>query len=911
VARGHAALTAGDRAEATQWLNRAHRLAPGDATVTLLLASAMIGADNVTAAALFIEVLAAADVRDAWLGLATARFLAADLAGARQALDRVLGWHASRPDAAALADQLARAIDAPGWCTLTGGGIVIVHPFGPVPIDTRIDGQPVAADKELALPPAWPHARLVTVMAGERHLIGSPIAPRKIGRIEGYAEAWEGGIRGWAWHPGDPDTDPRLSIEAGRHVLDIAATDPADGVSGLAPLAKPRSFDIPWASLPKHFPIHLRSRNGRDLLGSPIARCWPEAHETRPSAPSVRDKPRAMRQRNVVIVINSFGTRDTAQIEALLTSVDRSVKIVLANRAGEPWRQFTRDILFAGDIETAIAAVPEHDIVLLESGTWVPPGWLELLREAADTAPDIGTVTPFSNRGAAAYPFPEGSDLSWFAPETGRDTTLRLNKLTRRGTVTIPIGGGPCLFIRGDCLAEAGPLRPDLFAQGIGAQEDLCARASTAGWRNIALPGLFVGHEPQAKPAKAAWDQLHTRNLAILERRNPGFQANARRAAALLEPARRRLDIARWREGNNAAVILVTHDDDGGVERRVEAEISAHQAQGRRVAVLRPGKRPDGTVRVTVDAGSFPNLRFDLPREQPALLRLLRAAKPAEAQLHHLLNHDPSVVQSLRALGIPYDAHIHDYTWFCPRVALVGRGDRYCGEPDQAACEACVAELGGYLHEDIGVAAQRERSRDILFGARRVIAPSSDAAGRMSRHFPGLSVTVIPHEDDDAVPEPPPIPAIDGTVRVCVLGAIGLHKGFHVLLACAEDAARRGLDLTFVVAGTTIDDQRLMDTGRVFVTGPYQPREAVSLARAQGAALGFLPSIWPETWCLGLTELWRAGLRVAAFDIGAPAERIRRTGRGFLIPLGLSASATNDTLLEPVKGRSLLPIRRS
>jgi len=36
---------------------------------------------------------------------------------------------------------------------------------------------------------------------------------------------------------------------------------------------------------------------------------------------------------------------------------------------------------------------------------------------------------------------------------------------------------------------------------------------------------------------------------------------------------------------------------------------------------------------------------------------------------------------------------------------------------------------------------------------------------------------------------------------------------------------------------------------------------------------------------------------VAAFDIGALAERIRRTGRGWLMPLGLAAPAINTALL--------------
>ena len=174
----------------------------------------------------------------------------------------------------------------------------------------------------------------------------------------------------------------------------------------------------------------------------------------------------------------------------------------------------------------------------------------------------------------------------------------------------------------------------------------------------------------------------------------------------------------------------------------------------------------------------------------------------------------------------------------------------------------------------------------------------------MARHFAGIVPIVVPHEDDAAIDEPPPIPSAADMVTICVVGAIGLHKGFHILLACARDAKQRALDLTFVVAGTTIDDQRLIDTGRVFVTGPYAPHEAVALIRAQGATMALLPSIWPETWCLGLTELWRAGLRVAAFDIGAPAERIRQTGRGFLLPLGLSPRAINDALLNAARGRS-------
>jgi glycosyltransferase involved in cell wall biosynthesis len=136
---------------------------------------------------------------------------------------------------------------------------------------------------------------------------------------------------------------------------------------------------------------------------------------------------------------------------------------------------------------------------------------------------------------------------------------------------------------------------------------------------------------------------------------------------------------------------------------------------------------------------------------------------------------------------------------------------------------------------------------------------------------------------------------------VVTVGAIGIEKGFDVLLACARDAAARRLPLEFVVVGHTIDDARLIDTGRIFVTGEFAAEDAPALIRAQRPSLGLLPSVWPETWCFALSDLWRAGLHVAAFDLGAQAERIRASGgRGMLLPLGLPTPTINNALLAAV-----------
>jgi hypothetical protein len=47
-----------------------------------------------------------------------------------------------------------------------------------------------------------------------------------------------------------------------------------------------------------------------------------------------------------------------------------------------------------------------------------------------------------------------------------------------------------------------------------------------------------------------------------------------------------------------------------------------------------------------------------------------------------------------------------------------------------------------------------------------------------------------------------------------------------------------------------------------------------------------------------LREAWQAGLHVVAFDIGTPAERIRRYGGGILVPLACRAGQLNAVLLQ-------------
>ena len=469
--------------------------------------------------------------------------------------------------------------------------------------------------------------------------------------------------------------------------------------------------------------------------------------------------------------------------------------------------------------------------------------------------------------------------------------------------VDVPTAHGFCMFVRRDCLAATGLFDETAFAQGYGEENDFCERARSLGYRHVAVPGVFVAHVGGVSFGAARQDLLR-RNLAILNRRHPDYAGRVADfvAADLLAPARRRLDAARWRarfgpsDAPAPSVLLVTHGGGGGTARIVGERAEALRQKGMHPIVLHA---VDGMCAVGDAQGAYPNLVYALPSELGPLRRLLAADTPVSAELHHLLGHDHSILRLFAALRIPYDVWVHDYSWFCPRLSFVTGEGRFCGEAPATVCDACTTRWGRGIEDPVPAAALRARSAADLRRARRVVVPSADVARRVARHVPGLVPEITPWED--APPYRPPKAArLPGRCRVAVVGAIGLEKGFDTLLACARDAAARALALEFIVVGYTVDDAALLDTGRVFVTGEFTRDEASALIRSHHPALAFLPSIWPETWCYALSDVWSAGLSAAVFDIGTPADRVRQCGAGWVLPLGLPPPRINDVLLSLV-----------
>lgn len=948
--RGQEFIAAGDFPAAEAWLGRAHRFAPEDLSLSFALGMARLQLGRTAEAATLLERVAEeSGVREAWFARAGAEIAAGRTAAAARSLHRALSRYVlpPQPRLLRLLDTVCARADQPGWCALDGTGRLRLGGTGPLrlggaalagtaAIRARIDGRAVRlAVPEggiVPLPRGAEQGGELELTLDDRPLLGSPLDLRRLRRVEGCVALRGRRIVGWAWVPADPDRSPRLTLCDGRggKIREIVASDLS--VAALRPLARPRGFRM--VAPRGEGMLRVRAADGRDLAGSPFFATPPGPVTPVGARPPLAVPAPRRPRRPVAVVVPVYGGGTVVRecLEALLASLAGlpagTARVVVVDDASpEPdlvaWldalarrrrilllrrRRNGGFVAAANEGLRAACALPgRRDVVLLNSDTRPLPGWLEGLRAVVHADGETGTATALSN-DAAILSYPE-RDRPGPAPEGA--ALARLVRLAARvnagEAVEIPTAVGFCMYVRRECLDAVGMLREDVFAQGYGEENDFCLRARARGWRHVAAPGVYVAHRGGASFG-ATRETLMARNLEVLETLHPGYRAlvAAHVAADPLAPARARLDAARLEGARRPAVLLLGHDSAGGVERAMAARVAELAAAGRRALLLRPVRDPRGsdTLPGIVVLGEgigrdTPNLRFALPEGMAALTRQLRRLRVEAVEVHHLLGHPPAVMELPARLGVPYEVVVHDYAWICPRISLMGAEGHYCGEPaDPAECDACVARTGAHFGAGLGVAALRARSAAWFAGARAVRTPSADAAARLRRYFPALVAQVArPEEDGQGKGGGRASPPGGARTRVCVVGGIGPEKGFEILLACARDAAERDLPLEFVLVGHAPDDAALLESGRVFVTGPYARAEAVAEIAAQRAHFAFLPSVVPETWCFVLGEIWQAGLEAVAFDLGAQAERIRARGRGRLLPFGLPPAMVNNALL--------------
>ena len=544
-----------------------------------------------------------------------------------------------------------------------------------------------------------------------------------------------------------------------------------------------------------------------------------------------------------------------------------------------------------------------HDVVLLNSDTIVGSGWLARLAVAAYRQENVATVTAVSNNAGAfsapeinrENPLPDGVDPMRMALAVAQTAGLEYP--------AAPTGNGFCMYVRRACLDEVGRFDEKSFPRGYGEENDFCMRAGKMGWQNLVDASTWVFHRRSASFGQQR-ESLVANASSVLQKRYPDY-------GALVG------------EFLDSATLTRAHERIRQIHQAVAGQAAG--VKPRVLYVLGALHEPGGTTQTNRDLmnaiGSAVEtwlLRSDGKRVEllsyrcgeVVLMEQLLLSEPIEAFPHtsqeydsvmaewihtyafdlihirHLAHHGLGLVSVAQQMFVPVVFSFHDYYTVCPTVKLLDENLRFCAGFCTESRGHCTPEL--WPDEEVPElkhAAVQEWKRILcstLQECDALVTTSPSAREIILQNYPSLSgrpFRIIPHGRDfgffeQLAPEIEP----EEPIRILVPGNLTVSKGVGLV----AELAQHGSGFEIHVLGSWLGGDVPQ---HIIVHGRYDRHEFCDRIREIRPHAGAILSLWPETWCHTLTELWAAGVPVIGCDIGAVGERVRAHGGGWLLPL--------------------------
>ena len=454
----------------------------------------------------------------------------------------------------------------------------------------------------------------------------------------------------------------------------------------------------------------------------------------------------------------------------------------------------------------------DRDIVLLNSDTEVTPTWLDKLQHAAYSAPEIATVTPFSNN-ATICSLPRLFEPN--ALPTGYDPVsfgALVERVSMREYPRLPTGVGVCLYIKREVLNRIGLFDDRHFQLGYGEEAEFCMRAHAAGYVHVLDDATFIfhaGHRSfgtsrgrRVRRAERIMRRLHPNYRGLVARfirENPLLGVGQRVMTALTPP--------RSTSGRGKRVLHLVHGwppySIAGTEVYARS-LALRQAATREVVAYAriadpllsqgdPLELLDHGVRVRLTVNNFsarnPLVRNGLhsPRLKRDFNRLLDEFKPHLLHVHHLAGHPADLLAGAARRGIPILYQIQDWYALCARSNLLDVRRQLCEGPRPLKCSACLPLTGirpSSVWNPLLYVYRATVFRRALKLANAFVAGSSfvvESYRRLGYLQKGVEVHVLPYGVE--------IPKVTGLqeqrtsrapIRFGFIGSIQPHKGLHI-----------------------------------------------------------------------------------------------------------------------------------
>ena len=629
-----------------------------------------------------------------------------------------------------------------------------------------------------------------------------------------------------------------------------------------------------------------------------------------------------LRPEDVAVVVPIYNAADDLEvcIDRLVRFTPSAVEILLIDDASpdpaiprllegaglRPNMRVLRNAANLGFTRTVNRGLKEtgrKHVVLLNSDARVTPGWIDGMLRAASSRPRVATVTAMSDR-AGAFSAPRIGNDNPLPPGVDEITYARAFRRRALGVYpVVPTGNGFCMFVNRACADEIGGFDAEAFPRGYGEENDFCMRATRAGWVNLIDDTTYVFHD-RSKSFGESKHALMEAGRAVIEARYPEysraiqvFSTGRDILLARYRAAQARIDCGDRRTGLPAALFVVSTQTGGTPQtnldlmRQLQDELDPWLLRcDSRILTL--GRLDSGRIAEVrrhelaepVDPITHASAEYDA-----VVADWLEMVDPAIVHIRHLAWHGLSLPGLAKARGCRVVTSFHDFYTLCPTVKLLDERQVFCAGRCTASDGDCRPEL--WPDDSLPplkhrwVHPWRERFGRVLSVSDAFVTTSESARKVISAGLPAVDpgrFHVIPHGRSFGTmewlaqrPEP------GEPIRILVPGNIGIPKGRNVISdLLAYDTAGR---FEIHVLGQLADADAISHPSLI-KHGTYHRDEFAARVRAIRPHFGAIFSIWDETYCHTLTELWSVGVPALVFDFPTVASRVRASGAGWVVP---------------------------
>ncbi|WP_315688813.1 glycosyltransferase [Limnospira sp. PMC 1306.21] len=553
---------------------------------------------------------------------------------------------------------------------------------------------------------------------------------------------------------------------------------------------------------------------------------------------------------------------------------------------------------YTASVNKGIEMADGADVVLLNSDTIVTASWLRNLQMAAYSAVDIATVTPLSNN-AGAFSVPEDQVNNPIPSWIDQQSFARL--VTQESLALypeVPTGNGFCLYIRRDALDDIGLFDEKAFSRGYGEENDFCFRALTRGWRNIIDDRTIIYHVRSASFGEQK-SQLAESGRKVIDKRYPEYAKAVRNSftdSSVMATLRFNLrqNLHHYPRFCLPRVLYVIHSESGGTPQTtvdLMMEVGEEWEPFLLLSDTKCIKLYDyrGQQKTLVEEFYFKEKItisiHDSTDYRHFIEHILIRYGIELLHIRHIGRHGLSLTPIAKKLGIPILFSFHDYYTITPNVKLLDYREQYCLDQwSQEEARKNVELWGTNTSPRLDQNWRRRwqnRMSEMLSFCDGFVTTSHQAKDIIQSVFPFMKdrdFRVIPHgRNFSQMLSLGRVPSPTERIRILVPGNLCTSKGSVVIRKIKACDHKNRIEFHFLGnPDTSLDDIGIQH-------GSYERECFWEIAAKIKPHLGAVLSIWPETYCHTLTELWAAGLPVIGFSVGAVGERLQQHGGGWIL----------------------------